>query len=117
MLDLEVNWRVTCQRWRQVDLHQPGLQVGIDQDIEPKQLKAVVPRLQLLELGLNRSIDGHHRLEDHIIDLRPQQIVVDAHLFHLLVQSSEAPLVAFITNISVLVLYKFLALLIDGIVG
>ena len=41
VLDLEVESAITCQRWRQVDLDQPGLQVGVQHDVIAEELKAV----------------------------------------------------------------------------
>ena len=41
-LDLEIKRRLSCQRRTQVDLHEPGLEVLIDQNVEAEELETVV---------------------------------------------------------------------------
>lgn len=52
-LDLHIEGRIGGERGTQVDLHEPGLQVGVDQDVIAEELEAVASVRELLQVLVN----------------------------------------------------------------
>ena len=58
-------------------------------------------------------LSGYYGFQNHIIDARPEQVHVDAHLLEVRAEGSEGPLEANIILFLVLVLHEVVILLVD----
>ena len=69
-LDLHVDDGITVERGREVDLQEPGLEVGVDEDVEAVQLEAVpAMRHEHLARAVHRKLHRDDRLDDHVFDV------------------------------------------------
>jgi hypothetical protein len=75
--NLQINWRVTVQTWREVHLQKPRLMRLIDQNIEPKQLKSVVSvRNEHLEPCCHSALHANDRFDNDVLNLVPDFEVI-----------------------------------------
>ena len=69
-LDLHVDDGITVERGRKVDLEEPRLEVGVDEDVEAVQLEAV-PAMgnEHFASAVHRELDGNDRFDDHVLNV------------------------------------------------
>ncbi len=91
-LDFLVEGARAGERGRNVDLEQPGFEVGVDQHVEPVYFKALVLVLGGASGGDDGGLDGHEGLEAEVFDVGVDFAVVDAHLLVLVLELLETPL-------------------------
>ena len=66
-LDVEVERRRGVERWRDVDLDEPGFQFRVEEDVESEELVADVVRVHV---GTVHGVDGVLRADDGLYDLK-----------------------------------------------
>ena len=116
-LDGHIERRFCGHGRAQIDLNQPRLQIRVNQDVKAEQFKAVGPmRAILLHGGLDVVLAAEDCLDDDIVDAGPEQVHVDAHLLQVLAEGAQAPLVAEIVLLCVLILNETIILLVNGVV-
>ena len=112
--DRHVEWGVASHRGTQIDFEEPRLEIGIDQDIEAENLKAVGPMSLILLHGiLDLVLATENCLDYDVVGSGPEQVHVDSDLFQVLAEGTQGPLVAEVVLLAVLVLDEFLVLFVD----
>ena len=61
-------------------------------------------------------VTAGERLQDHIVDARPHEVHIDAHLLEMIAKRSQTPLKADVVLLGVLILHKLIVLLVNRIV-
>lgn len=97
-----------------------GLEVGVEEDVEAEELKAVVLLIgcaalliALLQVVLNRE----DRLYYHIVDALPDGLHVYPHLLEVSLQRAQRPLVTVVALVDGGVGLKCVGFLVDAVVG
>ena len=118
-LDVVIEGAVSGQARGEIDLEDVGLEVGIKENVEPEELKAVLPRpgiQDLLHPSLQLRLDSDERLDDGVVYSLPDRLHVYAQAFQMALERAQGPLVAVITLKHRLVLLKGLRFLVDAVV-
>ena len=76
-LDTMVKGRITCQRWRQVYLKKPGIELIIDHDIEAEKLEAVASmRYMHLEGIVKDGFWRYDSLDYYVLNPAKETLIV-----------------------------------------
>lgn len=127
LLDVRVEHAFGRQAGGVVDFDEPGLQVGVQHNVEAQNLKAslvfdvfgTARPVHVRELGLPRD----HGLDHDVLDLNLQFFdFLGSHLFSFLeydvaVDLSETSLVTVALTLFVVILHVIVVVLVDGVVG
>ena len=119
-LDLDVERRVGVHGGRHVDLHEPGLEVGVDEHVEAEDFVAAVVVGHVLQEGSVEDVfpreDG---LDDQVVDPGEELagfLLADVEAEEVL-EGAEAPLAAEVLLVLLLALHELSVLLVYAVVG
>ncbi len=97
-------------------LKQPGLEVGVDEDVVSVELEAVsLVRHEHLAGGVDGEFDGHDGLDDDVLDGLHQLVRVDAVRLEVTQQRAQRPLVALVLRVRVVRLHVVGVVLVDAV--
>ena len=107
--DFLVERTVTRQTWAEVDFQEPWVQEVINEDVEPKELEAIVPVRHVLVENLSQSrFHTQNSLIDYIINLLKQLFIINIVLLQYRPKALDAPFGAYL-------IFRFIFVLLESL--